>query len=149
MNFKARAPTDPNLASRGAEPGRAPEADRRGADENQEHRHKGRERVSPLQGTRSPGLPPDTTEMLLEEGGRETGTLGRPFFLKGSPFLTSLTNSPILQTGRLRVREGGGVTYPRSLAAGASCLPTAEADTLPLPIREAAFTANWLPTMHG
>lgn len=43
VNFKVRALTDPNLASRGPEAGRGPEADRRGADENQVHSHKGTE----------------------------------------------------------------------------------------------------------
>lgn len=97
-----RAPTVPNLASRGPEPGRGPEVGQkqgRGADENQEQSCKGIERVSPTQGTQSPGVPPDTTEMLPGEGGRETGT-------PGSPFLTLLLNSPILQTERLRAREG-------------------------------------------
>lgn len=37
------------------------------------------------------------------------------------------------------------MTCPRSLAAGVSCLP-AQASTLPLPSRAAAFTADWLPT---
>lgn len=55
--------------------------------------------MSPPQGTRSPGVPPDATETLPAEGGRETGT-------PGSPFLTLLPNSPILQTERLRAREG-------------------------------------------
>lgn len=54
--------------------------------------------MSPPQGTRSPGVPPDATETLPAEGGRETGT-------PGSPFLTLLPNSPILQTERLRARE--------------------------------------------
>lgn len=56
-------------------------------------------RVSPPQGTQSPGVPPDATEMLPGEGGSEMGT-------PGSPFLTLLPNSPILQTERLRAREG-------------------------------------------
>ena len=124
MDFEARA-------SKGLESGRGAEADRRGPEGRMRARTTAMstERGGPPTRNTAPRCSPQTPRRCF----RRRALSGFPT----SPFPTSLSNSPILQTGRRRVGGWGGGDISKS--------PSSQ----PCPAERPPSRPTGFPTMHG